>query len=79
MFRGLARVEVRFKVVSFGELCEIDTSFAVNLACSAYSSTTGAAMAREKRERDGSKDGIPEEKRQRPQLARFVLFDALIL
>ena len=29
-------------------------------------------MAREKRERDGSKDGMPEEKRPRPQLARLV-------
>lgn len=53
-----------------GELPRVCT---VNLAYSAYSSSTGAAMAREKRERDGSKDGMPEEKRQRPQLASVIV------
>lgn len=66
---------VVFQVFS-GEFPRVST---VNLAYSAYSSSTGAAMAREKRERDGSKDGMPEEKRPRPQLARFVHFHAAFL
>lgn len=46
------------------------------LAYYAYSgSTTSERMAREKRplEKYAFKDGMPEEKRQRPQLARSVL------
>ena len=43
--------------------------FIVNLAYSANSSTA-RGMAREKRPLENNKDGMPEEKRKRPELAR---------
>ena len=43
--------------------------FVVNLAYSAHSPTT-RGMAREKRPLENNKDGMPEEKRKRPELAR---------
>lgn len=54
--------EFRFRV-------RVRVRFVVNLAYSAHSPTT-RGMAREKRPLENNKDGMPEEKRKRPELAR---------
>lgn len=67
---GFVGVELSLRSLRYQRAARNLLASAVSLAYSAYSSSTGAGMAREKRERDGSKDGLPDEKRARPQLAR---------